>query len=114
MLNLTRLLGGRIPEGDDLRYDPRISRTHPGALPGRGPVVVWNWTRVCNLACVHCYASAVQGRASGELDTAEAEGLLAEFAEMRVPALLLSGGEPLARPDGIALLSAARRRKSVV
>jgi len=109
VLNLTRLLGGRIPEGDDLRYDPRISRTDRGALPGRGPVVVWNWTRVCNLACVHCYASAVQGRVSGELDTAEAEGLLAEFAEMRVPALLLSGGEPLARPDAIALLSAARR-----
>lgn len=109
MLNLTRLLGGPRPDGDDLRYDRGIPGTRKGALPGRGPVVVWNWTRVCNLACVHCYASAVQGKAPGELSTAEAEGLLHDFAEMRVPALLLSGGEPLARPDAIALLAVARR-----
>lgn len=109
MLNLTRLLGGPRAEGLDLRYDPRIHRAGAGALPGHGPVVVWNWTRVCNLACVHCYASAVQGRVRGELDTAEAEALLSQFSKMRVPALLLSGGEPLARPDALHLLAAARR-----
>ena len=109
MLNLSRLLGGSPGSGDDLRYDPRIPHTVRGALPDRGPVVVWNWTRVCNLACVHCYASAVRGRVPGELDTAQAEGLLAEFAAMRVPALLISGGEPLARPDALPLLAAASR-----
>jgi radical SAM protein with 4Fe4S-binding SPASM domain len=107
MLNLTRLLGAPAAPGDDLRYDPRIPQAGRGALPDRGPVVVWNWTRTCNLACAHCYASAVRGRAPGELATAEAEDLLAELAAMRVPALLLSGGEPLARPDALHLLGAA-------
>ena len=110
MLNLTRLLGGPRAAGLDLRYDPGIHRAHHGALPGHGPVVVWNWTRVCNLACTHCYASAVRGRVTGELDTSEARGLLGEFAAMRVPALLLSGGEPLVRPDALDLLASAKDR----
>lgn len=109
MLNLTRLLGRAPAPGEDLRYDARIPQAARGALPGRGPVVVWNWTRTCNLACAHCYASAVRGRVPGELDTAQAEALLSTLAAMRVPALLLSGGEPLARPDALALLATAHR-----
>jgi radical SAM protein with 4Fe4S-binding SPASM domain len=73
-------------------------------------VVVWNWTRACNLRCAHCYASAQLGRAPGELDTSEALALIEEFADLRVPALILSGGEPLARPDALELLAAARQR----
>jgi radical SAM protein with 4Fe4S-binding SPASM domain len=110
VVSLTRLLGGTRPEGLDLRYDPGIPRAHNGALPGHGPVVVWNWTRRCNLDCAHCYASAVRSRVPGELDTAEAEALLADLEALRVPALLLSGGEPLVRRDALYLLAAARQR----
>jgi len=109
MLSLSRLVGAPQPrQGEpDLRYDQRIPQTRSGALPGHGPVVVWNWTRTCNLACRHCYAAAVQGRAPGELDSREAHALLVQLAEFRVPALLLSGGEPLARPDALELIAAA-------
>lgn len=109
MLSLTRLLGAAPASGDpDLRYDRRIQEAPTGALPGVGPVVVWNWTRTCNLECVHCYAGAVRGRSPGELRSDEARGLLDEFRAMRVPALLLSGGEPLARTDAIDLIVRAR------
>ncbi len=107
MLSLTRLLGAPPPADPDLRYAAGARATRSGALPGRGPVVVWNWTRRCNLECQHCYAAAVRGPAPGELDTEEARGLLSDLAAMRVPALLLSGGEPLVRPDAIELIAAA-------
>ncbi len=109
MLNLSRLLGAAPASGPDLRYDRGIRHTRVGALPGQGPVVVWNWTQSCNLRCEHCYASAVLGRVPGELDTAEAEAVLHTLTKMRVPALLLSGGEPLARPDALHLLGVARQ-----
>jgi len=32
-------------------------------------LVAWETTRNCNLACVHCRASAEHGPFSGELDT---------------------------------------------
>jgi radical SAM protein with 4Fe4S-binding SPASM domain len=107
VLSLTRLLGAPVGEDPDLRYHPSARATRTGAVAGRGPVVVWNWTRRCNLACRHCYASAVRGPAPGELDTAEAHALLRQLAALRVPALLLSGGEPLVRPDALDLLTAA-------
>ncbi len=81
-----------------------------GALPNTGPVVVWNWTRSCNLRCEHCYAQAVQGFVPGELDTGEALALIDQFAALQVPALILSGGEPLVRRDALQLLGAAADR----
>lgn len=108
MLNLSRLVGAAPGEGEDLRYGAGASATSRGALPGRGPVVVWNWTRACNLGCTHCYADAIRGRSSGELDTDQAQSVLRELAQMRVPALLLSGGEPLMRPDALGLIGYAR------
>ncbi len=108
MTNFTRLLGGQVGTGPDLRYGAGAARATRGALPDTGPVVVWNWTRSCNLRCRHCYASAVPGRVPGELDTADALRLIDEFAALKVPALILSGGEPLARPDALELLASAR------
>ena len=110
MNNISRLLGAPAGPGADLRYGEGASGARHGALPGTGPVVVWNWTRSCNLACEHCYAQAVPGRVPGELGTDEALDLIAQFAGMRVPALILSGGEPLVRRDAIPLLAAASGR----
>ncbi len=109
MLNLSRLVGAPAPPEEDLRYGAGVHEARTGALLGRGPVVVWNWTQSCNLACTHCYADAVQGRARGELDTGQARALLHELAAFRVPALLLSGGEPLMRGDALELVGDARR-----
>lgn len=99
MISVTKLLGGPSYFGDRLRYDEHSAKQTMGARPDSGPVVVWNATKTCNLECVHCYADAEIRKFNGELSTAEAEAMIRDLATMRVPALLMSGGEPLVRPD---------------
>jgi len=66
----------------------------------RRPVVFWNLTDRCNLACSHCYSSSGPGRETDrELSTAEALALIDDLAAMGVPLILFSGGEPLLRED---------------
>jgi MoaA/NifB/PqqE/SkfB family radical SAM enzyme len=62
-------------------------------------LVAWETTRNCNLACIHCRASATMGPYSGELDTTEAFRLLDQIAEVAKPIVILTGGEPLLRDD---------------
>jgi heme b synthase len=62
-------------------------------------LVAWETTRNCNLACVHCRASATTGPHRGELDTSEAFQLLDQIAEVAKPIIILTGGEPLLRDD---------------
>ena len=64
-----------------------------------GPVVIWNLTRSCNLTCKHCYALAVDKPFPGELTTEQAYAVLDDLKQFRVPAVILSGGEPLLRAD---------------
>ena len=64
-----------------------------------GPVVIWNLIRRCNLTCKHCYSVSADKDFSGELTTAEAFDVVDDLRAARVPALILSGGEPLLRPD---------------
>lgn len=75
-----------------------------------GPVVIWNLTRRCNLTCKHCYALAVDKEFPGELTTEEAFHVLDDLKDFRVPAVILSGGEPLLRADMHAI---ARRAKAL-
>ena len=86
-----------------LRRPPAISRpvgsAEDGRAPRLGPVVVWNATKTCNLECIHCYADAATQRFANELTTSEARAMIEDLAAMQVPALLMSGGEPLVRPD---------------
>ncbi len=56
-------------------------------------------TRRCNLSCVHCRASATMGPYTGELDTPEGFRLLDQIAEVGKAIVILTGGEPLLRPD---------------
>jgi len=62
-------------------------------------LVAWETTRNCNLSCVHCRASATCGPYTGELDTQAAYRLLGQIAEIAQPIIILTGGEPLLRPD---------------
>jgi heme b synthase len=62
-------------------------------------LVAWETTRNCNLACVHCRASATMGPHEGELSTSEALRLLDQIAEVAKPIIILTGGEPLLRSD---------------
>ena len=64
-----------------------------------GPVVIWNLIRRCNLNCIHCYSLSADTDFPGELSTAEVFKVMDELKAARVPVLILSGGEPLLRPD---------------
>jgi len=62
-------------------------------------MVAWEVTRSCNLACGHCRASALRGPYEGELDTEKCKQILNEIAAVGKPVIILTGGEPLLRPD---------------
>jgi AdoMet-dependent heme synthase len=62
-------------------------------------LVAWETTRNCNLTCAHCRASATKGPYPGELDTQAAFRLLDQIALVGEPIIILTGGEPLLRPD---------------
>lgn len=64
-----------------------------------GPVVIWNLIRRCNLTCKHCYSISADKDFPGELSTAEVFTVMDDLKHFRVPVLILSGGEPLLRPD---------------
>ncbi len=62
-------------------------------------LISWNLTQRCNLHCQHCYIDASQA-APGELTTGEVSRILDEMASVnREMMLILTGGEPLCRPD---------------
>jgi len=62
-------------------------------------LIVWNFTKQCNLRCKHCYENAGPKPAPDELTTEEAKRAIDEFANAGVVALSFSGGEPLVRKD---------------
>jgi heme d1 biosynthesis radical SAM protein NirJ len=66
---------------------------------GSGPVVIWNLIRRCNLACKHCYATSADIDFEGELSTSEVFAVMDDLRAFGVSVLILSGGEPLLRPD---------------
>lgn len=94
MLNLTTTMFGKESISDALRY----GRGHV-AKKDRKPVVVWTTSRRCNLHCLHCYTGSEDVNYPGELTTDQGYKLLDDLAAFGVPALLMSGGEPLYRPD---------------
>ncbi len=72
-------------------------------------LVIWETTQACDLACTHCRASAQPDRDPGELTTAEGEQLLLQTAEMGTPVFILSGGDPVKRPDLCTLVSRGKQ-----
>lgn len=72
------------------------------------PVVIWNLTRRCNLKCRHCYTVSADVDFPGELSPKQASGVLDDLGKMGLPALILSGGEPLLRGDLFDLAKKAR------
>ncbi|MEI8002700.1 MAG: radical SAM protein [Methanothrix sp.] len=61
-------------------------------------IVAWEVTAECNLSCGYCRASASTLPDPDELSTREALSFLDSIAPLH-PMLILSGGEPLLRPD---------------
>ena len=102
MIGISKLYCGTVEPSDPIRYG-RHSKDLPAHLlqfsSDKKPVVVWNTTRACNLNCIHCYARAVHRSNERELTTEQGLNLIDDLATFGVPVILLSGGEPLLRPD---------------
>jgi AdoMet-dependent heme synthase len=67
-------------------------------------LVIWETTQSCALACRHCRASARPGRDPRELTTEEGRRLIRDVAGLGTPILILSGGDPVNRPDLLELI----------
>ena len=80
-------------------------RRRPGPVK---PVVIWNLTRRCNLRCRHCYTTSADVAFPGELTHEQAMAVVEDLAGFRIPALILSGGEPLSRFDFFEIATRAR------
>ena len=91
------------PPATELPDNPRRR-----VLPG--PVVIWNLIRRCNLTCKHCYTTSADINFPGELDTREVFTVMGDLKAFGVPVLILSGGEPLLRPD---IFEISRRAKAL-
>lgn len=73
-------------------------------------LIAWETTRACNLACRHCRAEAVLEPPQGELSFEEGRHLLDQAAAWPPPPMIiLSGGEPLMRPDILELAAYGHR-----
>ncbi len=76
----------------------------------RAPLrIYWEVTRACGLACLHCRAEAVPFADPRELSTAEGHTLIDEIVAFgtRPLHLILTGGDPLRRPDFLDLVGHA-------
>jgi len=62
-------------------------------------LVFWETTKACNLSCRHCRAVPQRKIGPTELSTNRAFDLIDAIAEVARPVMVLSGGEPLFRPD---------------
>ena len=74
--------------------------------------VCWETTKACLLRCRHCRARAIRNRQHGELTTVQGFGLIDQLLEFGdpYPALLLTGGDPLERPDFFELVEYAKSK----
>lgn len=84
---------------------PRSSE-HLGDFSQAPFTLAWEMTRSCPLVCLHCRASAQRRRDPSELTTAEGAALITDAAEAGTRVFVLTGGDPLARPDVHELISA--------
>jgi radical SAM protein with 4Fe4S-binding SPASM domain len=100
----------RISQTMQLLADPEGAAPRRPAASGKptGPVVIWNLVRRCNLTCKHCYSISADKDFAGELDTSEVYTVMDDLKAFGVPVLILSGGEPLLRPDIFEISHRAR------
>lgn len=81
----------------------------PGYVYGEAPRnVYWEVTIACDLACRHCRANAIHDRDPAELNTVEGRALLDDIRSMG-SMVILTGGDPMKRPDLFELIDYGRR-----
>lgn len=86
----------------------RSVASYPGYVYGEAPRnVYWEMTIACPLACKHCRADAIRDRDPLELSFTEAKQLIDDIKSMG-SMLVLTGGDPMMRPDLFDLIAYAR------
>ena len=93
------------------------SNNAPGELSTRAYSISWNLTKRCNLNCDHCYLDAEfrGGIRTDELNTEQCFSVVDQIAEVNPNAfLILTGGEPLLRPDIYDIIRYAADKKFMV
>lgn len=85
----------------DLNVATRPSHVRSRKSFDHSPMLVfYELTRACDLACQHCRASAQRRRDPRELSTAQSKQLIDQLSQFPdPPMLILTGGDPLKRPD---------------
>jgi MoaA/NifB/PqqE/SkfB family radical SAM enzyme len=73
-------------------------------------IAIWETTRACDLACLHCRAEAIRWRHPLELTTQEARQLIDQVCGCGAPLFVLTGGDPMRRPDLFDLVPYAVRK----
>lgn len=73
-------------------------------------LLFWELTSGCNLHCIHCRATAQPERDPNELSTEEIRTVIDDIVTFARPILILTGGEPLYRPDFFEIASYAAGR----
>ncbi len=73
-------------------------------------LVIWETTRACDLACIHCRASADPRPADNELTFSEGCKLIDDVKAMGTPILIFSGGDCLKRVDLCELIAYAKSK----
>jgi radical SAM protein len=73
--------------------------------------IYWEMTQACALACRHCRAEACPTPQPGELSFEEGVAFLGQILDFGepLPQLILTGGDPMTRPDLYELIDEARR-----
>jgi Fe-coproporphyrin III synthase len=95
MIYVTKLLCGTQRAADVVRtewMDPA------GRVSDRKPVVVWNITRRCNLRCMRCSSDSAPRHYPGELTLEHMVDVIDDLSGSQVPAVILSGGDPMIHP----------------
>jgi radical SAM protein len=113
----TQRLERRVLEPQHLELQPLEREPHRRPAQGTAPyvfaqaplLIYWEVTRACDLACRHCRAEAIAARHPGELSTEEGRAMLREARRFGDPPphLVITGGDPLKRPDLWDLIGAA-------
>ncbi|MCP5074162.1 MAG: heme d1 biosynthesis radical SAM protein NirJ [Rhodobacteraceae bacterium] len=103
----------RLSEYMTQLVNPTPVRMRRGNGPVK-PVVIWNLTRRCNLKCRHCYTVSADVDFPGELSHKQAIETLEDLGRFQVPAIILSGGEPLDRKDLFTIAKRARELTRVL
>lgn len=78
----------------------KVSHTYMKNLQNKLRLVFWETTAGCNLECIHCRRLDVSTQlVKDDMTTEESYEFIDALAETGKPILVLSGGEPLFRPD---------------